>query len=142
MAAERDERLYLSDIVTAIDRILEYTAAGRQAFLDERLTQDAVVRNIEIIGEAVRNLSDATRQASPHVPWSKIVGTRDRSHELFDRACRRDVRTVQVLLGHANRDEGCSNKWSSRRREPETYLAQHTLCFSSICVSKTTIADA
>ena len=78
MAAERDERLYLSDIVTAIDRILEYTAAGRQAFLDDRLTQDAVVRNIEIIGEAVRNLSNATRQANPHVPWSKIVGTRDR----------------------------------------------------------------
>lgn len=78
MAAERDERLYLSDIVTAIDRILEYTAAGRQRFLDDQLTQDAVVRNVEIIGEAVRNLSDATRQANPHVPWSKIVGTRDR----------------------------------------------------------------
>lgn len=47
--AERDERLYLSDIVTAIDRILEYTAAGRQRFFDDQLTQDAVVRNIEII---------------------------------------------------------------------------------------------
>jgi uncharacterized protein with HEPN domain len=78
MAAERDERLYLSDIVTAIDRILEYTAAGRQAFLDDQLTQDAVVRNIEIIGEAARNLADETRRANPQVPWSKIVGTRDR----------------------------------------------------------------
>ncbi len=78
MAAERDERLYLSDIVTAIDRILEYTPGGRQAFLDDRLTQDAVVRNIEIIGEAVRNLSEATRLASPEIPWRKIVGTRDR----------------------------------------------------------------
>lgn len=76
--AERDERLYLSDIVTAIDRILEYTAAGRQRFFDDQLTQDAVVRNIEIIGEAVRGLSDETRNASPHIPWSKIVGTRDR----------------------------------------------------------------
>ena len=34
--AERDERLYLSDIVTAIDRILEYTAAGRQSFFDDQ----------------------------------------------------------------------------------------------------------
>lgn len=41
MAAERDERLYLSDIVAAVDRILQYTAAGRQAFLDDQLTQDA-----------------------------------------------------------------------------------------------------
>ena len=78
MAAERDERLYLSDIVTAIDRILEYTAAGRQTFLDDRLTQDAVVRNIEILGEAARHVSDATRQANPQIPWNKIVGTRDR----------------------------------------------------------------
>jgi uncharacterized protein with HEPN domain len=79
MAAERDERLYLSDIVTSIDRILEYTAAGRQSFLDDQLTQDAVVRNIEILGEAARHVSDATRQANPQIPWNKIVGTRDAS---------------------------------------------------------------
>jgi len=78
MAAERDERLYLSDIVTAIDRILEYTTAGRQTFLDDQLTQDAVVRNIEILGEAARHVSEATRQANPQIPWNKIVGTRDR----------------------------------------------------------------
>ncbi len=41
-------------------------------------TQDAVIRNIEIIGEAVKRLSAATREAHPEVPWSKIAGTRDR----------------------------------------------------------------
>jgi uncharacterized protein with HEPN domain len=76
--SQRDERLYLSEIRSAIDRILDYTAAGRDAFLTDSKTQDAVIRNIEIIGEAVRGLSEATRQAHPEVPWSKITGTRDR----------------------------------------------------------------
>ena len=74
----RDERLYLAEILEAIDRALGYTAEGREAFVVDPKTQDAVVRNIEIIGEAVRGLSEATRQAHPEVPWGKIAGTRDR----------------------------------------------------------------
>lgn len=73
-----DERLYLAEILGAIDRVLKYTAEGREAFLADPKTQDAVVRNIEIIGEAVKALAEATRQANPEVPWSKICGTRDR----------------------------------------------------------------
>jgi uncharacterized protein with HEPN domain len=76
--SERDERLYLSDIVEAIDRILDYTSAGRQAFFSNRMIQDAVVRNLEIIGEAAKRLSETTRQAHTEVPWRKIAGTRDR----------------------------------------------------------------
>lgn len=80
---QRAERLYLVEILNAIDRALKYTAEGRDAFLgDPKLgdpkTQDAVIRNIEIIGEAVRGISEATRRAPPEVPWSKIAGTRDR----------------------------------------------------------------
>lgn len=79
MPGERDERLYVSDILTAIDRILAYTAAGdRAAFLTDPKTQDAVIRNIVIIGEAVRGISEGTRKAHPEIPWSKIAGTRDR----------------------------------------------------------------
>ena len=76
--SERDERLYLVEILEAIDRVLEYTADGREAFLADPKSQDAVVRNIEIIGEAAKALSEATRQAHPEVPWSRIAGTRDR----------------------------------------------------------------
>jgi len=76
--SERDERLYLVEILGAIDRVLQYTAEGREAFLADPKSQDAVVRNIEIIGEAAKALSEATRQAHPEVPWSKIAGTRDR----------------------------------------------------------------
>jgi uncharacterized protein with HEPN domain len=51
MPSERSERLYLADIRDAIDRILAYTSEGREAFLCDTRTQDAVVRNIEIIGD-------------------------------------------------------------------------------------------
>jgi uncharacterized protein with HEPN domain len=75
---ERDERLYLDDIVRAIDRILEYTAEGRDAFFADSRTQDAVIRNLEVIGEAIRGVSPATRAHHPAVPWKQIAGTRDR----------------------------------------------------------------
>ena len=51
---KRDERLYLDDIVHAIDRILTYTSDGRDAFLADPRTQDAVIRNLEVVGEAMR----------------------------------------------------------------------------------------
>lgn len=78
MTKERDERLHLADIADAIDRILTYTAGGRQAFFADTMIQDAVVRNLEILGEAIRAITDATRGAHPEIPWKKIVGTRDR----------------------------------------------------------------
>lgn len=67
--SERDEALYLTDIVEAIDQILGYTSAGRDAFFSDRMMQDAVVCNLEIIGEAVKGLSETTRQAHPEIPW-------------------------------------------------------------------------
>jgi uncharacterized protein with HEPN domain len=48
----KDDRLYLRHILDAIDDVLAYSAAGRQAFFDERIRQDAVIRKIEVIGEA------------------------------------------------------------------------------------------
>lgn len=75
---ERDERLYLDDIVHAIDRILTYTSDGRDAFFADPRTQDAVIRNLEIVGEAIRGVSPHTREAHPDVPWKQIAGTRDR----------------------------------------------------------------
>ena len=78
MAKERDDALYLGDIPDAIDRILTYTAAGREAFFTDPMVQDAVVRNIEIIGEAARAITEATCAAHSEIPWRKIVGTRDR----------------------------------------------------------------
>jgi uncharacterized protein with HEPN domain len=78
MPAERDERVYLGDILSAIERVIAYTKGGRQEFFADSKTQDAVIRNIEVMGEAVRGVSQPTRQAHPEIPWGKIAGTRDR----------------------------------------------------------------
>ena len=74
---ERD-RLFLAHITAAISDIEAFTSEGRAVFMSDRKTQSAVVRQIEIIGEAVKNLSEALRAAEPHVPWRAIAGTRDR----------------------------------------------------------------
>ena len=49
---KKDSRVYLAQILERIDRIKEFTADGKQAFLDDLRTQDAVIRNFEVIGEA------------------------------------------------------------------------------------------
>lgn len=73
----KDDRPYLLHIRDGLTRILEYTREGRDAFFLDSRTQDAVLRNLEIIGEAVKNLSIATRAARPDVPWKSIAGMRD-----------------------------------------------------------------
>jgi ribonuclease HepT-like protein len=73
MPSERDERVYLGDILSAIERAIEYTTTGREAFFADSKTQDAVIRNVEIMGEAVKGISSATRLAHPEIPWSKIA---------------------------------------------------------------------
>lgn len=80
----KDEHAYLLHAIEAIDAILNYTVDGREAFLADRKTQDAVIRNIEIIGQAVKGISDGTRALEPEVPWRQIAGMRDKLiHEYF-----------------------------------------------------------
>lgn len=69
--------LYLASISDALDRITEYTKEGRQAFLVSTLVQDGVIRNLIVIGEAVKNLSPELRAAEAATPWRAIAGMRD-----------------------------------------------------------------
>ena len=71
------DELYLRHILEAIDKIEEYTAAGREAFFEASLTQDAVMRRLEVIGEAAKRLSGTARQRTPQIPWKEIAGMRD-----------------------------------------------------------------
>jgi uncharacterized protein with HEPN domain len=75
--SERD-KLFLGHILGAIDDICSFTADGRPAFMSDRKTQSAVVRQLEIIGEAVKQISSETTALAPGVPWRLIAGTRDR----------------------------------------------------------------
>ncbi|MFO0804255.1 MAG: DUF86 domain-containing protein [Gemmataceae bacterium] len=73
----RNDRDYLEDIRVAASRILEFTSEGRSAFEADVRTQDAVIRNIQVIGEAVKHHSPDLRAANPQVPWRNVAGTRN-----------------------------------------------------------------
>jgi len=74
----RDNRFRLQDILDAIDRIGSYVEGMTYAdFLADRKTQDAVTRNIEIIGEAARSLTAQFKQEHPSVPWEETIAMRN-----------------------------------------------------------------
>lgn len=73
----KDDRLYLTHILESIQRIEEYTATGHDAFAANTMAQDAVMRNLEIIGEATKQLSQELRRNHADVPWRRIAGLRD-----------------------------------------------------------------
>jgi uncharacterized protein with HEPN domain len=83
--SKRRDTDYLNDIQEAIQRILTYTAdLNYEQFLKDIKTQDAVVRNLEVIGEATKNLSANIRKSHPSIPWKDLAGMRDKMiHHYF-----------------------------------------------------------
>ena len=73
----KDDRLYLIHISECIEKIIEFTSEGREAFMASTLTQDAVIRNFEVMGEAAKHLSEGFKAAHPESPWKQIAGFRD-----------------------------------------------------------------
>ena len=73
----RREKVYLLHIVEYITRIEEYVASGQDSFMESMLIQDAVVRNLQILGQSARRLSDETRAGRPEVDWRGIIGFRN-----------------------------------------------------------------
>ncbi|WP_456366921.1 HepT-like ribonuclease domain-containing protein [Thermococcus sp.] len=75
----RDPLLYVEDILEAIEKIKRYTEGMEfEDFIEDEKTVDAVIRNLEIIGEAVKNLPEEFKEMHPDVPWKEIAGMRDR----------------------------------------------------------------
>lgn len=80
----KDDSVYLRHIRDAIQRIERYTAGGRVEFERNSMVQDAVVRNLEVIGEAVKNLSPDLRRRHRAVPWRSLTVLRNiLIHEYF-----------------------------------------------------------
>jgi uncharacterized protein with HEPN domain len=73
----RDEALYLVDLLQRARRIETFVAAGREAFDQTLMMQDAVLRNLEVMGEAAKHVSPSTRARYPEVSWRRIAGLRD-----------------------------------------------------------------
>lgn len=81
----RDDKTYLSHMLDAIGTIETYIAGKTFAeFQENKMMLDAVVRELEIIGEAANRISEELKEKHPHVPWFKIRGLRNFViHEYF-----------------------------------------------------------
>ena len=71
------DKVYLQHILDAIDKVNEYVSVGYKEFMARSHWQDATMRQLEIIGEATKRLSDKIRNDHPEVPWRRIAGLRD-----------------------------------------------------------------
>jgi uncharacterized protein with HEPN domain len=78
------DAIYLGHILEAIRRIRSYVAGGEEAFLADEKTQDAVLRNLQVIGEAAKKISADLVAGRPEIPWRSMTGLRDRVvHDYF-----------------------------------------------------------
>jgi uncharacterized protein with HEPN domain len=73
----KSDAVYLKHILDAIQKIESYVSVGHETFMSTSHWQDAVIRQLEIIGEASKRLSPELRSRYPRIPWKRIAGLRD-----------------------------------------------------------------
>src|SRR3990167_6806772 len=97
---QRDLGLYLDYILESIDKIEEYTnGLNEEEFSRNTQTQDAVLRRLAIIGEAVKHLPGDLKEKHTQIPWKQIAGARDIFvHEYFGVGIERVWETIQEDL--------------------------------------------
>ncbi|MFH1728993.1 MAG: DUF86 domain-containing protein [Pseudomonadota bacterium] len=81
----RNYKVYLTDILEAITKIESYAKdLSYEEFLTNDLVQDAIIRNLEVIGEAVKGVPNDIKNSNQNIEWRKIAGLRDiLIHEYF-----------------------------------------------------------
>ena len=103
----KDDSIYIDHILNSINRILDYIAGkDRESFEDDLVTQDAVVRQLEIIGEATKRVSKDFRSNHPDIPWSDMAGMRDvLIHDYIDvdfgvvwKTASEDIPRLKILM--------------------------------------------
>lgn len=78
-SATRDWRLYIGDMISFCENVINYTEGLDQAsFASSGLNYDATVRNLELVGEAATHIPDQLRSAYPDIPWRMVIATRNR----------------------------------------------------------------
>ncbi len=82
---EKDDLAFIEHILDSINAIKEFSKnISKEELISNRLKQSAIVREIEIIGEAVKNMSESLKNKHPEIEWKEIVGTRDKMiHHYF-----------------------------------------------------------
>lgn len=73
----KDDGLYIIHMQECISRIQAYTAKGRRQFFSSRLIQDAVLRNLQTLGESSKRLSKTIKDSAPTLPWRQIADFRN-----------------------------------------------------------------
>ncbi len=73
----KKDSVYLRHILDAIEKIESYAEVGKDTFMSTAHWQDATIRNLEIIGEAVKRLSDDFKKRNTNIPWRNVAGLRD-----------------------------------------------------------------
>lgn len=73
----KDDRLYLIHILESIERVEEYTSEGLEQFLSDKKTQDAVLRNLQILAESTQRISPELKNAHSEIDWRGISGFRN-----------------------------------------------------------------
>ena len=85
MKEKRDNTDYINDILNSINEIEAFTKGmDYNDFFKDMKTRHAVVRCLEILGEAAKNVTQELKDKNPEIPWKKMAGTRDiLAHEYF-----------------------------------------------------------
>ncbi len=103
----KEDHIYISHILEAISDIKELTYGMREKdFLENKAVRLAVVKSLEIIGEASKNLSEGFREKNPQIPWSDIIKMRDKTvhfyfginYSIVWEAVRRDLPKLERAL--------------------------------------------
>ena len=101
------DKVFVTHILDAIGKIEEYIGdVGYDAFVENSMMCDAVVRELEIIGEATKSLSDEVKEAHGNIPWKSISGMRDKLiHQYFGvdleivwKTCKEDLVGIKDKL--------------------------------------------
>lgn len=104
MTGAKDNRLYLDHILSCIERVLRYTAGGRESFLADDMAQDAVVRNLQTLAESTQRLSAELKARHPCIDWRRISQFRNFVvHAYMDIKYERIWLTVEQQLGPLER---------------------------------------
>ena len=73
----KDDKVFLQNILECIVKIEKYTNSGKEEFMSSDLIQDAVIRNLEIVGEATKRVSQRIKEQHQEIPWRQMAGLRD-----------------------------------------------------------------